>query len=63
MGQHSKSVNMSHACQIEAKTAEQTSLAASEQDRREALRKIGRYSVYAAPVMMAMLTKRAVAGS
>jgi hypothetical protein len=34
---------------------------AAEIDRREALRKIGRYSAYAAPAMMAMLSKQAVA--
>lgn len=34
---------------------------AAEMDRREALRKIGRYSAYAAPAMMAMLSKQAVA--
>lgn len=31
------------------------------QARREALGKIGRYSAYAAPVMMAMLSKQALA--
>lgn len=31
------------------------------QSRRDALRKIGRYSTYAAPVMMAMLSKQALA--
>lgn len=31
------------------------------QSRREALGKIGRYSAYAAPIMMAMLSKQALA--
>jgi hypothetical protein len=34
---------------------------ASETDRREALRKIGRYSAYAAPAMMALFSKHALA--
>lgn len=42
-------------------TSEQPSLEATAQDRREALRKISRYSAYAAPAMMAMLSKQAVA--
>ncbi|CAK0743952.1 hypothetical protein CCP3SC15_1290005 [Gammaproteobacteria bacterium] len=33
----------------------------TDPDRREALRKLGRYATYAAPVMMAMLSRQAVA--
>lgn len=63
MLQHSESVIEINTSQIEVKGADHVSLAVSEQGRREALRKIGRYSAYAAPAMVAMLTGRAIAAS
>ncbi|CAK0743921.1 hypothetical protein CCP3SC15_1290003 [Gammaproteobacteria bacterium] len=33
----------------------------ADPDRRDALRKLGRYTAYAAPAMMAMLSHRAIA--
>ena len=43
--------------------AQATEEVMSEQKRREALNRIGRYSLYIAPVMLAMFSKRAQAGS
>lgn len=63
MLQHSESVIETNTFQNEVTAADQVSLTASEQGRREALRKIGRYSAYATPAMVAMLSGRAVAGS
>ena len=39
--------------------AEQVADIASEQDRRNALNRIGRYSLYIAPVMLTMFSKQA----
>jgi len=49
------------AAPVEPTGADLDVTVASETDRREALRKIGRYAAYAAPAMMALFSKQALA--
>lgn len=63
MNEHHDSKHPATAAPVADQPSEPSAQAHTEQDRRDAIRKIGKYSAYVAPAMMAMFGHKAVAGS